>query len=185
MSKKREIVKKYQLKLKELKKHNDLYFNKDNPEISDAEFDKLKKTINNLEKRYLFLKNLNLSQNLVGATPLNKFKKIKHLTSMLSLSNAFNEKDLKDFLKKINNFLNVNDDKIELFCEPKIDGISATLVYEKGLLKKGLSRGDGNTGEDILENLKTISNIPKIIKFKEVPDLLEIRCEIYISKKDF
>ena len=185
MSKKREIVKKYQLKLKELKKHNDLYFNKDNPEISDAEFDKLKKTINNLEKRYSFLKNLNLSQNLVGATPLNKFKKIKHLTSMLSLSNAFNEKDLKDFLKKINNFLNVNDDKIELFCEPKIDGISATLVYEKGLLKKGLSRGDGNTGEDILENLKTISNIPKIIKFKEVPDLLEIRCEIYISKKDF
>ena len=81
--------------------------------------------------------------------------------------------------------MNVNDDKIELFCEPKIDGISATLVYEKGLLKKGLSRGDGNTGEDILENLKTISNIPKIIKFKEVPDLLEIRCEIYISKKDF
>ena len=104
---------------------------------------------------------------------------------MLSLSNAFNEKDLKDFLKKINNFLNVNDDKIELFCEPKIDGISATLVYEKAYLKKGLSRGDGNTGEDILENLKTISNIPKIIKFKEVPDLLEIRCEIYISKKDF
>ena len=81
---------------------------------------------------------------------------------MLSLSNAFDVNDMKDFTKKINNFLNFKEDKkIELFSEPKIDGISATLIYEKGTLVKGLSRGDGKTGEDILQNLKTISSIPK------------------------
>ena len=104
---------------------------------------------------------------------------------MLSLSNAFNLEDMKDFLKKINNFLNFKNKEIELFCEPKIDGISATLIYEKGILTRGLSRGDGETGENILENLKTISDLPKKINSKNIPDLLEIRCEIYIGKKDF
>ena len=80
---------------------------------------------------------------------------------MLSLSNAFNEKDIEDFLKKVKNFLNLHQKQIELISEPKIDGISATLVYENGILIKGLSRGDGYTGEDILENLKTINGIPK------------------------
>ena len=104
---------------------------------------------------------------------------------MLSLSNAFEVIDLENFLKKINNFLNYKDQSLELFVEPKIDGISATLIYEKGNLKRGLSRGDGNIGEDILENLKTISDLPKQINQKNVPDLLEIRCEVYIGKKDF
>ena len=104
---------------------------------------------------------------------------------MLSLSNAFNNNDMKDFQKKIYNFLKINDKNIELFAEPKIDGISSTLIYEKGILTKGLSRGDGTTGEDILQNLKTIQNIPKIIEAKKVPELLEIRCEIFIGKKDF
>ena len=88
-------------------------------------------------------------------------------------------------MKKVNNFLNNSNKNIELFSEPKIDGISATLIYKKGILTRGLSRGDGTTGEDILENLKTIKSIPKIIKATDIPDLIEIRCEIYISKKDF
>ena len=92
--------------------------------------------------------------NNVGATPLNKFKKIHHLKPMLSLSNAFDRNDMKDFLKKINNFLNYKNKDIELFSEPKIDGISATLIYENGKLKRGLSRGDGIVGEDILEEFK-------------------------------
>ncbi len=104
---------------------------------------------------------------------------------MLSLSNAFNLKDMQDFLKKINNFLKSQNKNIELYSEPKIDGISATLIYEKGLLIKGLSRGDGLIGENILENLKTIKKIPRKILSDNVPDLLEIRCEIFISKKDF
>ena len=122
---------------------------------------------------------------IVGSPPLNKFKKIKHLSPMLSLSNAFNVADMKDFLKKINNFLNFNNKDIRLFCEPKIDGISATLIYKNGTLIRGLSRGDGVIGEDILENLKTIKDLPKKIAGKDIPNILEIRCEIYISKKDF
>ena len=104
---------------------------------------------------------------------------------MLSLANAFNKSDMNDFIKKVRNFLNYHEQKIELISEPKIDGISATLIYENGILSKGLSRGDGITGEDILPNLRTISSIPKKLVTTNVPKLLEIRCEIYIGKKDF
>ena len=180
-----KILKQYKEKIRDLLKHNELYFNDDNPKISDSEYDKLKTEILILEKKYSFISKLALSKKIVGSKPSNKFKKIKHLLPMLSLSNAFEKKDMEDFLKKVKNFLNLKDNKIELFSEPKIDGISATLIYENGILKKGLSRGDGIIGEDILENLKTISTIPKKISSKNYPDLLEIRCEIYISKKDF
>ena len=131
MIKKNEIIKKYKDYIKELKRHNDLYFNKDNPEISDGEFDNLKNTIKAIEKKHDFLKKLDLNKNSVGSPPSNKFEKIKHLTPMLSLSNAFNNQDMQDFLKKIINFLNKKNEKLELFAEPKIDGISATLIYEK------------------------------------------------------
>ncbi len=182
---KKVIINNYKIKISNLKEHNNLYFNKDKPKISDADYDILKKEILSLEKKYPYLIKLGLTDNLVGSPPTNKFKKIKHLVAMLSLSNAFNLSDMKDFLKKVNNFLSLNNPNIELFSEPKIDGISATLVYENGFLIKGLSRGDGTTGEDILENLKTIKSIPKKINITNPPKLLEIRCEIYISKKDF
>ncbi len=185
MNEKREIIKKFNQKIRDFKKHNENYYNKDNPKISDAEYDKIKKEIIELENKYSFLKTIDSVENIVGATPLNKFKKVQHLSPMLSLSNAFNKKDMSDFLKKINNYLNMNKKYVELFAEPKIDGISATLVYEKGILKKGLSRGDGKIGEDILENLKTIKSIPKKLEDKDIPDLLEIRCEVFIGKKDF
>ena len=185
MKKKEELINYFKIKLKELKKHNNLYFNKDKPVISDADYDLLKKELLDLEKKNKFLKNLNLLKNLVGAPLSNKFRKINHLIPMLSLSNAFDKNDMKDFIKKINNFLNINDENIELFAEPKIDGISATLIYENGELKRGLSRGDGVVGEDILENLKTIKSLPKNIRKKDIPKLLEVRCEIFIGKEDF
>ena len=185
MKEKKDIIKKFSQKVSELKKHNNFYFNLDKPKISDAEYDQLKKEISTLENKFQFLKELGLTNKLVGSSPLNKFKKTKHLEPMLSLSNAFEINDMKDFIKKVNNFLNLNNEKLELFVEPKIDGISATLIYEKGVLTKGLSRGDGVFGEDILKNLKTITSIPKKINAKDAPELLEIRCEIYIGKKDF
>ena len=184
MKNKKEIIKKYNKKINILKTHNKLYFTDDNPEISDSEYDSIKKEILELRKKFKFLEKPAIENFLVGAPPSNKFKKIKHLIPMLSLSNAFELKDMGDFLKKINNFLK-SQNKIELFSEPKIDGISATLIYEKGVLTKGLSRGDGLIGEDILENLKTIKQIPRKILFSDVPELLEIRCEVFISKKDF
>ncbi len=185
MDKKSKIIEIYKKKINLLKKHNKLYFNNDSPIVSDSEYDTLKKEIINLEKQNNFLKKLNLHKTIIGSPPSNKFKKVKHLKPMLSLSNAFDKKDMSDFVGKINNFLNIDNQNIEFSSEPKIDGISATLIYENGVLIKGLSRGDGTTGEDILENLKTINTIPKKIKDNNVPSLCEIRCEIYIGKKGF
>ena len=185
MLNKSQIIKEFKKKVNRLKKYNDLYFNQDNPSISDSEYDLLKGELIDLEKKYLFIEKLNLLSNLVGSPPKNKFKKFSHLKPMLSLSNAFEKSDMLDFMKKVNNFLNTNKKEIELFSEPKIDGISATLIYKKGTLIRGLSRGDGVIGEDILDNIKTIKTIPKAINNKDVPQLLEIRCEIFIGKKDF
>ena len=185
MKSKNTLLKEYKQKILDLKKHNNLYFNQDSPKITDQEYDALKNELIKLENKYLFLKNLNLSSKIVGAKPTNKFKKIQHLKPMLSLSIAFDKTDMLDFEKKIKNFLNINKENVELFSEPKIDGISATLIYQNGKLIRGLSRGDGVTGEDILENLKTIDTIPKVIKNKNIPKVIEIRCEIYIGKKDF
>ena len=185
MNNKLDNINTYKKKISILKKHNQLYFNNDNPEISDAQYDNLKREIITLEKKYTYLKKLDINNLLVGSPPSNKFKKIKHLKPMLSLSNAFDKNDMADFIKKICNFLNKKDKEIEFISEPKIDGISATLIYENGILIKGLSRGDGITGEDILENLKTIHEIPKILKDENIPSLLEVRGEVYIGKKDF
>ncbi len=185
MNQKLKVIDIYRKKINLLKKHNKSYFDNDNPTISDSEYDSLKKEIFNLEKNNDYLKKLNLSKKIIGSPPSNKFKKVKHLKPMLSLSNAFDKKDMNDFVSKINNFLNFKNQNIEFSSEPKIDGISATLIYENGVLTKGLSRGDGATGEDILENLKTINTIPKKIKGNNLPSLLEIRGEIYIGKKDF
>ena len=185
MSIKKEIISKHKKNLNIIKEHNKNYYINDKPKISDAEYDQIKIEALKLENRYSFLKNYQSINSIIGAKPFNKFKKIKHLSPMLSLANAFNFEDMQDFLKKIKNFLNIKNENIELFCEPKIDGISATLVYENGVLIKGLSRGDGEIGEDILENLKTINNIPKKIISKNIPKILEIRCEVYIGKKDF
>ena len=181
----KKIILKHKKIIELIKKNNKLYFLHDSPAITDAEYDRYKKEAIKLEDKYEYLKKKESIGDIIGANPSNKFKKIKHLKPMLSLANAFNIKDIENFIKKIKNFLKNDTDDLELFAEPKIDGISATLIYEKGLLVRGLSRGDGSTGEDILENIKTISTIPKKIIAKDVPDLLEIRCEIYISKKDF
>ena len=157
---KKQVQKLYVEKNNKLKKYNEAYFKKDKPIVPDSEYDDLKKTVIELENKYSFLKLENSQIKKVGYEPSGKFKKIKHLKPMLSLSNAFNKNNMNDFLKKINNFLNTNNLDIELSAEPKIDGISASLIYENGLLVKGLSRGDGITGEDILQNLKTIAGIP-------------------------
>jgi len=180
-----KIEKIYLKKIDELKKYDKAYFEKDNPIVSDHIYDNIKHEILDLEKKYSYLKNKKSPSQKVGYGPSNKFKKIKHLKPMLSLSNAFEKDNMKEFLSKISNFLNSKDANIELCSEPKIDGISASLTYENGVLVKGLSRGDGVTGEDILQNLTTIKGIPKNIPEKNIPSILEIRGEVYIGKKDF
>ena len=180
-----KIIKDYNRKFQLLKKYNNSYYIKDAPIISDDKYDKLKIDLINLENKYKFLKKNNSVQNIVGAELSGKFKKAKHALPMLSLSNAFDIEDMNDFLKKIKNFLNNQKLSLELSAEPKIDGISASLLYKDGVLIQGLSRGDGKVGEDILKNLMTIKDIPKKIENKNIPKILEIRGEVYIGKKDF
>ena len=175
----------YKKKTSELKKHNEYYFLKSSPKISDAEYDKLKSEIIDLEKKNPELKK-NSILNQVGFKPSKNFKKSLHRQRMLSLSNSFDENDLKNFEKKILNFLDMSpNSQLEYSVEPKIDGISASLTYKKGKLTAGLSRGDGNQGELITENLKTIKDIPKLINHKDFPEDIDVRGEVFIEVKDF
>ena len=180
------IKKDYFKKIKLIKKYNKHYYEKSKPIINDEEYDKIKREIFEIEKKYPnLISNESPSLN-VGFKPSKIFKKIKHKVPMLSLSNAFDEEDLKNFEKKILNFLSLNENsEIEYCTEPKIDGISASLIYRKGELEIGLSRGDGIEGEDITKNLKTIEDIPKKIKSKNFPDEIDIRGEVFILKSDF
>jgi len=179
-----DIKKKYKSKIKEIVKHNKLYYDKNNPIISDLEYDILKKEIIDLEKKYKFLNDKNSPNYSVGYKPSKSFVKYKHKLPMLSLSNAFNEEDLKNFEKKIFNYLNKNI-KINYSVEPKIDGISASLTYKNKKLEYGVSRGDGKIGEIITENLKTIKDIPHKINSDKFPSEIEIRGEVFIKKRDF
>ena len=181
-----KIEKEYLKKIKLFQEYNKYYYEKNNPKITDSEFDLLKKEIIELEKKHKFLKSKISPSNTVGFTPSKNFKKVKHKIQMLSLSNAFNEEDLENFEKKIRNFLSLKEDaEIEYSAEPKIDGISASLTYKDGKFVQGLSRGDGKEGEDITENLKTIKDIPKVINEKNFPSEIDIRGEVFIQNDDF
>ena len=179
-----EIRKYYNKKIKELKKHNKLYFEKSLPKITDYQYDLIKKEIIDLEKKHIFLKSDFSPSNSLGYAPSKNFEKAIHRVKMLSLSNAFNLEDLENFEKKIFNYLN-NKTEIEYSVEPKIDGISASLTYKNGVLVLGTSRGDGTTGEVITENLKTIKDIPKKITDKDFPKDIDIRGEVFIKKSQF
>ena len=182
MTDNKNIKKLYLDKIDKLIKYNRAYFEKDNPIVTDEKFDKLKKELLEMARKNPTLKKIKNPEEIVGSKPSDKFKKIKHSQPMLSLSNAFNKEDMLDFKKKIKNYLNITED-LELSSEPKIDGISASLRYIDGKLTYGLSRGDGIFGEDITDNLSTISQIPK--KINNPPKIVDVRGEVYISKKDF
>tara|TARA_Y100001935_G_scaffold254650_1_gene264377 strand:- start:1813 stop:3843 length:2031 start_codon:yes stop_codon:yes gene_type:complete len=176
----------YLKKIKKIIELNERYYDKNRPLISDSEYDLLKKKIIDLEKKYNFLNHKDSPSKIVGFKPSKNFKKIQHRVPMLSLSNAFSKADLINFEKKILNFLDKSiDTKIQYNAEPKIDGISASLVYKNGKFVTGLSRGDGKEGEDITENLKTIKDIPQTISSKDFPEEIDIRGEVFIQNSDF
>ena len=176
----------YKKKLKLLEKYNNEYYINSDPSVSDNEYDVLKKDILSLEKKHDFLKSKKSPSLIVGHKPSKNFKKAKHKVPMLSLSNAFSEDDLKNFENRIINFLSEEKNfKISYSCEPKIDGISASIFYKKGVFTRGLSRGDGKEGEDITTNLSTIKDIPKLIRSSDFPDEIDIRGEVFIQNSDF
>jgi len=183
---KKDIQFKYNKKIKLIKELNKFYFDKSSPKVSDEEYDELKKEIILLEKNYNFLKSKTSISEIVGHKPSKNFKKVNHKVPMLSLANAFSEEDLINFEKKINNFLSKKEGfEISYSAEPKIDGISASLTYKNGKFVRGLSRGDGKEGEEITENLNTIKDIPKKILFKDFPEEIDVRGEVFIQNSDF
>ena len=183
---KKNIQIKYINKIKLIKRYNQYYYNKNKSLVSDQAYDELKQEIILLESKFDFLKSKYSPSQSVGFKPSRNFNKISHRVPMLSLSNAFIEEDLINFEKKIFNFLNKDKDFIiEYTAEPKIDGISASLIYKNGSLVSGLSRGDGKIGEEITNNLKTIKDIPQFINYKDFPKEIDIRGEVFILNSDF
>ena len=180
------IKKNYKKKVELFNRYNEKYFDENISEISDSDFDKLKREILDLEKKYTFLKSKKSPLNSVGFKPSKNFKKVSHRVPMLSLANAFDEGDLINFEKRMINYLDQKTDlEIQYSAEPKIDGISASLFYRDGEFIRGLSRGDGKEGEDITKNLKTISDIPHFIENKNFPKEIDIRGEVFIKNSDF
>ena len=183
---KKKIQNEYNKKIKLYNEYNKHYYDNSSPIVSDKEFDELKQNILSLEKKYNYLTSKKSPNQIVGYKPSKNFNKVKHRIPMLSLSNAFDEKDLLNFEKKILNFISKGTDyKIAYSAEPKIDGISASLTYKNGIFVTGLSRGDGNEGEDITNNLATIKDIPKKIISTSFPKEIDIRGEVFIQNSDF
>ena len=170
----------------EIKQHDDSYYQKDAPTVSDADYDALRRRYNAIEEKFPDLRTLDSLSRKVGATPSRGFAKVRHAVPMLSLDNAFSEQDVADFVGRIRRFLNLKEDEALTFtAECKIDGLSMNLRYEKGELVNAATRGDGAEGEDVTANIKTLKDIPHKLKGKGVPDICEVRGEVYMTKADF
>jgi len=172
----------------ELARHNYYYYIKDNPIISDAQYDRLMRNLEELEKKFPALVTPDSPTQRIGAPLEGGFGTVEHGERMLSLQDAFSYEELKDFLTRVYKDLGVGEDEVEFVCELKIDGSAVSLVYENGIFVRGATRGDGISGEDITSNLKTIRAIPlKLFKkpaFK-IPPRLEVRGEVYLAKDEF
>ena len=183
---KKKILSDYKKKIKSLIEYNKSYYDANKSLVTDKEYDELKKDILILERNYSFLDSKNSPSKTVGFKPSKNFQKLPHKVPMLSLSNAFDKDDLINFEKRILNFLSKDKNfNLSYSTEPKIDGISASLIYKNGKFKIGLSRGDGKEGEDITANLATIEDIPKIIHANDFPEEIDIRGEVFIQNSDF
>ena len=170
----------------ELERHNRLYYEMDMPEIADAEYDALFRELQQLETSFPELALPDSPTGRVGGRPLAKFTQVRHSTPMLSLENAFTEKDIVDFDDRVKRYLGLSSDtEISYVCEPKMDGVAVELVYRSGLFAIGSTRGDGVVGEDVTQNLKTIKDIPLRLEAERPPELLTVRGEVFLPLAPF
>src|SRR5690606_33979349 len=171
---------------KEVAHHDALYYRRDEPEISDAAYDALRARNEAIEARFPHLVRDDSPSMRVGAAPVEAFGKVVHRVPMLSLGNVFDEEGVRDFIERVRRFLGLDHAAALAFTtEPKIDGLSITLRYEKGQLVQGATRGDGYEGENVTANVRTIGDIPKTVRARGFPDLFEVRGEIYMSRAAF
>ena len=169
----------------EIARHNRLYHSEDAPEISDAEYDALVRRNAKLETQFPQLIRADSPSRQVGAAPAAHLSKVAHALPMLSLENAFSDEEVAEFVARVRRFLNLgSDEEVALTAEPKIDGLSCSLRYEKGRLVLAATRGDGTTGEVVTDNVRTIADVPQRLP-DGVPEVMEIRGEVYMSKADF
>ena len=170
----------------EIAAHDKRYYQQDAPTVTDAEYDALRQRNAAIEARFPDLVRADSPSKRVGAAPTGKFKKVRHALPMLSLDNAFAEQDVVDFVVRIRRFLKLNDDeKLAFSAEPKIDGLSMSLRYEGGELVTAATRGDGAEGEDVTANILTLEDVPKKLKGRSVPEICEVRGEVYMTKHAF
>lgn len=171
---------------REIADHDKRYFAEDAPCVSDADYDALKKRNAAIEAKFPQLIRPDSPSRRVGFAATEKFGKVKHGVAMLSLDNAFSDKDVTDFLERVGRFLSLGaDEDLAITAEPKIDGLSASLRYEKGRFVLGATRGDGEVGEDVTANLRTLGDIPHVLKGCDVPEVIEVRGEVFMSHADF
>lgn len=171
---------------REIAEHDKRYYQEDAPTVSDADYDALRKRNAAIEAKFPELIRPDSPSRRVGAQAVEKFGKVKHGVPMLSLDNAFDDEDVTDFVDRIRRFLNLPaDEELAITAEPKIDGLSASLRYEDGKLVLGATRGDGAVGEDVTANLKTLKDIPHTLKGRGIPELIEVRGEVFLSHADF
>src|SRR5712672_3708035 len=170
----------------EIESHDKSYYQQDAPKISDAGYDALRQRFNAIEARFPELIASDSPSQKVGAQPSGRFAKVRHAAPMLSLDNAFAETDVVDFVARIRRFLKLgDDDKVVFSAEPKIDGLSMSLRYEAGELVTAATRGDGAVGEDVTANIRTLEDVPKKLKGRNVPAICEVRGEVYMTKQAF
>ena len=168
-----------------LEGHDRRYYQDDAPSVSDAEYDALRQRFNAIEKRFPEFVSPDSPSQKVGVAPSSRFKKVRHAVPMLSLDNAFAEEDVRDFAGRIVRFLKLDSDQIDFSAEPKIDGLSMSLRYEGGELTVAATRGDGSEGEDVTANIRTLEDVPKQLKGRNIPDICEVRGEVYMTKQAF
>jgi DNA ligase (NAD+) len=170
----------------ELEGHDKRYYQDDAPSVTDAEYDALRQRYNAIEKRFPEFVTSDSPSQKVGAQPSGRFVKVRHAVPMLSLDNAFAEQDVLDFAARIRRFLKLDDDdRIGFSAEPKIDGLSMSLRYEGGELVTAATRGDGAVGEDVTANIRTLEDVPQKLRGRNVPDICEVRGEVYMTKQAF
>jgi DNA ligase (NAD+) len=170
----------------EIAAHDKRYYQEDAPTVSDAEYDALRRRYEAIEKKFPEMQSAASLTRKVGAAPAARFKKVRHAVPMLSLGNAFSEEDVSEFVERIRRFLRLDEnEEIAFTAEPKIDGLSCTLRYEKGRLAVAATRGDGTEGEDVTANIRTIKEVPNELKARDAPDVFEVRGEVYMSRADF
>jgi DNA ligase (NAD+) len=180
-----KILDKMQRLRDQINRHNHLYYVLDNPEVSDAEYDRLFDALVALEEEYPELVTPESPSQRVGAAPLEEFETVQHSLLMLSLNKATSEADFLDFHRRVKELSGLGEKEIEYTVEPKFDGLAVELVYRDGAFHLGSTRGDGSVGEDVTLNLRTVKSIPLKLLTASPPDLLEVRGEVILNKEDF